>query len=42
LILGEPLEALAELQLLPEAAKRNPEVIKVMVSATGLLRVRRE
>jgi hypothetical protein len=42
LILGEPLDALAELQLLPEAARRNPQATKVMLSATSLMRAGRE
>jgi hypothetical protein len=40
LILGEPFEALAELQTLPDVAKRDPWVLKVMVKATGMARAR--
>jgi hypothetical protein len=39
-MLGEPFEALAEIQALPETANRNPWVVKVMVSAIGALRER--
>jgi len=40
LMLGEPFEALAELQMLPDPVKRDPWVVKVMVYAAGALRER--
>ena len=40
LLLGEPFEALAELQMLPDPVKRDPWVVKVMVYAAGALRER--
>jgi len=33
--LGEPIQALMELQQLPESKKKDPWVVKIFVSATG-------
>jgi hypothetical protein len=40
--LGQPAQAILELQKLPRSARRQPAVVKALVSATGTLRERNE